>query len=213
MQATLAIAVAFYVTVGMFEAIWAVLLRDHGAETWLIGLTLSLFTVPMIFLAPIGGRTAQRRGPLHVVDRQPQRRGSLHVRRTACSRACGCCSACRSSTRSPTRSPCPGTRCPPRSRARREHASRPRRASSARPASPPPGSPGSRAGFLYEESGRLAVCITTAAVMGAAPACRAPPPVGCPSFEHGRARRFRGSTVTAVDRAASPGMRAVRSAA
>jgi MFS transporter, DHA1 family, multidrug resistance protein len=67
MQATLAVAVAFYVTVGMFEAIWAVLLRDRGAETWLIGLTLSLFTVPMIFLAPIGGRLAQRRGPLRVV--------------------------------------------------------------------------------------------------------------------------------------------------
>src|SRR5262249_57248715 len=67
MQATLSMAVAFYVTVGMFEAIWALLLHDQGAETWLIGLTLSLFTVPMIFLAPIGGRTAQRRGPLRVV--------------------------------------------------------------------------------------------------------------------------------------------------
>jgi MFS family permease len=68
MRATLSVAVAFYVTVGMFEAIWAVLLRDQGAETWLIGLTLSLFTVPMIFLAPIGGRVAQRRGPMKVVS-------------------------------------------------------------------------------------------------------------------------------------------------
>jgi MFS family permease len=68
MRATLAAAVAFYLTIGMFEAVWAVLLRDRGAETWLIGLTLSLFTVPMIFLAPIGGRVAQRRGPLHVVS-------------------------------------------------------------------------------------------------------------------------------------------------
>ena len=68
MQATLAMAVAFFVTIGMFEAVWAVLLRDRGAETWLIGLTLSLFTVPMIFLAPIGGRVAQRRGPLRVVS-------------------------------------------------------------------------------------------------------------------------------------------------
>ncbi len=68
MRATLAAAAAFYMTVGMFEAIWAVLLRDHGAETWLIGLTLSLFTLPMIFLAPIGGRQAQARGPLRVVS-------------------------------------------------------------------------------------------------------------------------------------------------
>lgn len=66
-QATLAASIAFYLTVGMFEAIWAVLLRDHGAETWLIGLTLSMFTLPMIFLAPIGGRTAQARGPVRVV--------------------------------------------------------------------------------------------------------------------------------------------------
>jgi MFS family permease len=64
---TLVVCVGFYVTIGMFEAVWALLLRDQGAETWLIGLTLSLFTVPMIFLAPIGGRTAQRRGPLRVV--------------------------------------------------------------------------------------------------------------------------------------------------
>jgi len=67
LKATLAFGVAFYVTVGMFEAVWAVLLHDQGAETWLIGVTLSLFTVPMIFLAPVGGRTAQRRGPLRVV--------------------------------------------------------------------------------------------------------------------------------------------------
>src|SRR5438874_11496927 len=67
MRATLSVAIAFYVTVGMFEAIWGVLLRDRGAETLLIGVTLSLFTVPMIFLAPIGGRAAQRLGPLRVV--------------------------------------------------------------------------------------------------------------------------------------------------
>jgi len=65
--ATLVASIAFYVTIGVFESVWSVLLRDHGAETWLIGLTLSLFTVPMIFLAPIGGRVAQQRGPLRTV--------------------------------------------------------------------------------------------------------------------------------------------------
>jgi MFS family permease len=65
--ATLLASIAFYVTIGVFESVWSVLLRDHGAKTWLIGLTLSLFTVPMIFLAPIGGRVAQRRGPLRTV--------------------------------------------------------------------------------------------------------------------------------------------------
>jgi MFS family permease len=66
MRAALASCVAFYVTIGTFEAVWAILLRDHGASTWLIGLTLSLFTVPMIFLAPVGGRMSQRRGPMRV---------------------------------------------------------------------------------------------------------------------------------------------------
>ena len=51
----------------MFESVWSVLLRDRGAETWLIELTLSLFTVPMIFLAPIGGRLAHQRGPMRTV--------------------------------------------------------------------------------------------------------------------------------------------------
>jgi MFS family permease len=68
MRAALSACVAFYVTVGLFEAVWAVLLRDHGAQTWLIGLTLSTFTLPMIFLAPLGGREAQRRGPIRVVS-------------------------------------------------------------------------------------------------------------------------------------------------
>jgi len=68
MKAALAACVAFYVTVGIFEAVWAVLLSDHGAETWLIGVTLSLFTVPMIFLAPVGGHQAQRRGPIRVIS-------------------------------------------------------------------------------------------------------------------------------------------------
>lgn len=66
--ATLCAAIAFYVTIGTFETVWAVLLRDRGAETWLIGVTLSLFTVPMIFLAPYGGRTAHQRGPIKVVS-------------------------------------------------------------------------------------------------------------------------------------------------
>lgn len=67
LMATLAASIAFYTTIGVFEAVWAVLLRDHGAETWLIGLTLSMFSLPMVFLAPFGGRLAQRRGPLRTV--------------------------------------------------------------------------------------------------------------------------------------------------
>jgi ectoine hydroxylase-related dioxygenase (phytanoyl-CoA dioxygenase family)/MFS family permease len=67
MQSALAASVAFYTTIGAFDAVWSVLLRDRGAETWLIGLTLALFGAPIIFLAPLAGRFAQRRGPLRMV--------------------------------------------------------------------------------------------------------------------------------------------------
>jgi MFS family permease len=65
-RAALAASIAFYITIGMFEAVWALLLRDLGAGKVLVGFTLSFFTVPMIFLAPTGGRFAQRYGPLRV---------------------------------------------------------------------------------------------------------------------------------------------------
>ena len=65
-RAALGASIAFYVTIGMFEAVWALLLKDLGAGRILIGTTLSFFTVPMIFLAPTGGRYAQRYGPLRV---------------------------------------------------------------------------------------------------------------------------------------------------
>lgn len=67
-QSALLAAIAFYLTLGMFEALWSVLLRDLGAETWLIGLTLSIFTVPMIIFAPKGGALAQAKGPIMVVS-------------------------------------------------------------------------------------------------------------------------------------------------
>jgi MFS family permease len=65
-RAALSASIAFYITIGMFEAVWALMLRDLGAGDRLIGITLSLFTVPMIFLAPTGGRFAQLYGPLRV---------------------------------------------------------------------------------------------------------------------------------------------------
>jgi len=67
-QSALCAAIAFYLTIGMFEALWSVLLRDLGAETWLIGVTLSVFTIPMIVFAPKGGALAQRKGPIKVVS-------------------------------------------------------------------------------------------------------------------------------------------------
>ena len=67
MQAALYASIAFYITIGMFEAVMSPMLTDLGASTWLIGITFSVFTIPMIPLAPIGGKLAQRRGPMNVV--------------------------------------------------------------------------------------------------------------------------------------------------
>ena len=67
MQSALAAAIAFYLTIGMFEAIWAILLRDLDAPTWLIGVTVSAFTLPMILFASRGGALAQARGPIRVL--------------------------------------------------------------------------------------------------------------------------------------------------
>jgi MFS family permease len=59
-------SLAFYITVGVFEAIWAVFLTDRGASQLFIGATLSLFSVPMMLFPPFAGRLAQRVGPLRV---------------------------------------------------------------------------------------------------------------------------------------------------
>lgn len=66
-QAALLAGIAFYLSIAYFEATWALLLDDLGAETWVIGVSLSVFTLPMVFLAPTGGRVTQRVGHSAVV--------------------------------------------------------------------------------------------------------------------------------------------------
>ena len=53
--------------VGLYDAIWAILMDDRGASTLFTGLTLSLYGVPFILLAPFGGRLADRHGPLRTL--------------------------------------------------------------------------------------------------------------------------------------------------
>lgn len=65
-RGVLSAGLAFYLTVGLFEATWAVLLSDRGASQFFIGATLSVFGLPMLFLPPWAGRLAQRHGPLRV---------------------------------------------------------------------------------------------------------------------------------------------------
>jgi MFS family permease len=65
-RAMLWVAIGWYAMIGVFEAVWAVMLTDRGAETWLIALTFTIVMVPMLFLAPMGGELAQRHGPLRI---------------------------------------------------------------------------------------------------------------------------------------------------
>lgn len=62
--AVLLIAVAAQLPNGLYDALWSRLLTDRGASTVLIGLSLALFGIPFVILAPIGGRLANRRAPL-----------------------------------------------------------------------------------------------------------------------------------------------------
>jgi MFS family permease len=147
----------------MFEAVWAVLLRDRGAETWLIGVTLSLFTVPMIFLAPIGGRTAQRRGPLRVVS------VSLTVA-ALCTLSYGILPSLWMLLGVSIVHAIADSFTMPGNQVSAALASPPEQASSAQgllgaTGLAAAGLTGLVAGYLYEHWGRLAVCTTTAVVM------------------------------------------------
>jgi DHA1 family multidrug resistance protein-like MFS transporter len=60
----LAIALALYLSIGVFETIWSIYLSDLGADTGVIALTLAVFALPLVALSPFGGRLADRRGPM-----------------------------------------------------------------------------------------------------------------------------------------------------
>jgi MFS family permease len=67
MQSSIALGVAFYMAVGVFDAIWAVFMADRGASQLFIGITMSLFTLPMIFVAPFAGTFAAKRHLLRLL--------------------------------------------------------------------------------------------------------------------------------------------------
>jgi DHA1 family multidrug resistance protein-like MFS transporter len=48
---------------GTYEVIWSLFLQGLGADLALIGLTFTMFAVPVLILSPIAGRLVDRRGP------------------------------------------------------------------------------------------------------------------------------------------------------
>lgn len=67
MQSCLAMGIAFYLAIGVFDAIWALFMADLGAGQLFIGATMSLFTLPMLLVAPWAGGLASRRNVLNLV--------------------------------------------------------------------------------------------------------------------------------------------------
>ncbi len=60
------IGLALYLMIGTFDSLWAVMMDDLEAPTWMANAGVSLFVLPMIVLGPLGGRLAQRIGPYKV---------------------------------------------------------------------------------------------------------------------------------------------------
>ena len=63
---TLLLVTSLFVMIGAWEAVWAVSLVDLGADTWEVGLSITVFAIPLGVLAPVGGAWAQRTGGLRV---------------------------------------------------------------------------------------------------------------------------------------------------
>ncbi|MEO1063211.1 MAG: MFS transporter [Actinomycetota bacterium] len=60
--AAVLVVVSFRYSIGVFEPVWAVYFSDRGASTLVIGLSLTIFALPMIVVAPWGGRFSDRNG-------------------------------------------------------------------------------------------------------------------------------------------------------
>ncbi len=65
--AAVILSAALILPAGMYEAIFARFMTDIGADTWFIGLSLSLYGIPFALTAPFAGRAADRLGPLRTI--------------------------------------------------------------------------------------------------------------------------------------------------
>jgi MFS family permease len=59
-----ALAVALFVPIGMYDALWSQYLSDRGAGTTFVGISMAAYGIPFALLAPAGGRLADRVGPM-----------------------------------------------------------------------------------------------------------------------------------------------------
>ncbi|MDA3040699.1 MAG: MFS transporter [Actinomycetota bacterium] len=59
-------ATAVFVMIGVFDSLWALVLDEIGASDLVANIGITVFALPMLFLAARGGRMAQRVGPFRV---------------------------------------------------------------------------------------------------------------------------------------------------
>ena len=57
------IGLALYIMIGTFDSIWSVMMDDISAPDWVASVGITVFALPMMFLAPLGGRLTQKYGP------------------------------------------------------------------------------------------------------------------------------------------------------
>jgi len=60
----LVLSLAITAPVGMYNSMWAKFLADRGASGFVIAVSLAVFTLPFIVIAPMAGRFVDRVGPL-----------------------------------------------------------------------------------------------------------------------------------------------------
>jgi len=55
-------SLALFLPVGIYDALWARYMTDRGASTAFIGITLSMYAIPVVLIAPFGGGLSDRFG-------------------------------------------------------------------------------------------------------------------------------------------------------
>jgi len=60
------VGVALYVMIGVYDSLWVIMMDDLKAPNWIGNAGVALFGLPWIFFGALGGRIAQKHGPLRV---------------------------------------------------------------------------------------------------------------------------------------------------
>ena len=60
------VGLALYVMIGVYDSLWVIMMNDLQAPNWVGNAGVALFGLPWIFFGTLGGKIAQRHGPLRV---------------------------------------------------------------------------------------------------------------------------------------------------